>query len=334
METFLASAGLVFIRLIELHGIDSARFMEELGIDPLLLSEPKARIPARFSDMAFTKAALLIQKPEFALRAAECWHPSNLGALGYAWLSSGTLRTGLKRFERFSQVLGKMSYRCEDAQDGLHFVYEHGRGNAAVAYIIADFAMSIIMSLCRRNYGNSLTPLTVRLRCPPPRNPFPYENFYRCPVIFGSGENSIVLQHDIADAPLSTGNQEIAATFDAILNDQLVKLTEADIPTRCKSYLLQQLTSGAPSEEDLAVAMGMSRRTLQRKLGDAGLTYSDLLDQTRFDLALRYLDDQERSVTEVTFLLGFSEQSAFSRAFKRWSGKSPSTYRSEIALAA
>jgi AraC-like DNA-binding protein len=334
METFLASGGLVFKRLIELYGIDSVSFLKEIGIEPSQLIEPKARISARISDIAFAKAALLIQEPAFALRAAECWHPSNLGALGYAWLSSGTLRTGLKRFERFAHILGKVSYRCVDAPDGLHFMYSHGRGDAPYAYAIADFIMSLVIGLCRRNYGDSLALLAAHLRRPQPDNPAPYQDFYRCPVFFDANENSIVLQHDVADAPLCTGNHEIAATFDAILTEQLAKLTETDIPTRCKSYLLQQLTSGAPSEEDLADAMNMSRRTLQRKLGELGLTYSDLLDQTRFDLALRYLEDQERSVTEVTFLLGFSEQSAFSRAFKRWSGKSPSTYRTEHALAA
>jgi len=90
---------------------------------------------------------------------------------------------------------------------------------------------------------------------------------------------------------------------------------------------LQQLTSGEPSEHDLASALGMSRRTLQRRLGDLGQTYKGVVDGTRYELALRYLDDPERSVTDITFLLGFSEQSAFTRAFKRWSGKAPTAYR-------
>ncbi|MDP2827380.1 MAG: AraC family transcriptional regulator [Sulfuricellaceae bacterium] len=100
-----------------------------------------------------------------------------------------------------------------------------------------------------------------------------------------------------------------------------------------KAYLLRQLTSGEPSEEELATAMGMSRRTLQRRLGDLGLTYKSVLDGTRYDLALRYLGDPQRTVTEITFLLGFSEQSAFTRAFtrafKRWSGKAPTTHRTQ-----
>ena len=77
----------------------------------------------------------------------------------------------------------------------------------------------------------------------------------------------------------------------------------------------------------------MSRRTLQRKLQENGLTYRGLLEKTRHDLALRYLDDPDKTVTDITFLLGFSEQSAFTRAFKRWHGKSPSAYREQSARA-
>jgi AraC-like DNA-binding protein len=126
---------------------------------------------------------------------------------------------------------------------------------------------------------------------------------------------------------LPTSNNELATTCDAILAKQLAELANSDLESRCKAWLLEQLTSGEPSEEALARAMGMSPRTLQRRLGDLGLSYKDVLDKTRYDLALRYLDDPGKTVTDITFLLGFSEQSAFSRAFKRWNGKAPTSYR-------
>jgi AraC-like DNA-binding protein len=126
---------------------------------------------------------------------------------------------------------------------------------------------------------------------------------------------------------LPTSNNELATTCDVILAKQLAELANSDLESRCKAWLLEQLTSGEPSEETLARAMGMSPRTLQRKLGDLGLSYKSVLEKTRYDLALRYLDDPSKSVTDITFLLGFSEQSAFTRAFKRWSGKAPTSYR-------
>ena len=147
-------------------------------------------------------------------------------------------------------------------------------------------------------------------------------------------QDGFVLAREVADKPLLTSNQDLAGTFDAILAAQLAELGSSGLVTRCKAYLLHELTSGEPSEEKMAAAMCMSRRTLQRKLGEEGFAYKALLEKTRHELALRYLDDPARTITDITFLLGFSEQSSFTRAFKRWSGKAPTAYRAEHGLSA
>ena len=92
---------------------------------------------------------------------------------------------------------------------------------------------------------------------------------------------------------------------------------------------MDSLSSGEPAEERLAEALSMSRRTLQRKLAENGLSYRVILDKIRHDLARRHLGSDEKSLTDIAFMLGFSEQSAFARAFKRWQGVSPSEYRSQ-----
>jgi AraC-like DNA-binding protein len=326
-ETFLATFGLIGLRLVELHGIDPHPFAIKTGLAPVT-RDARTRLPSNVLDKLFERAATLIPNPAFALRAAECWHPSHLGTLGYAWLSSGSLRTALKRMARFTRIIGqRMSSRCIDNGEALHFIYDHGRGDTLVGYVMADFDLSLVMSMCRLNLGAPLNPDAVSLRRPKPANPRPYEEFFGCPVSFGASDNGIVLPRHIADTPLPTSNHELAATFDAILTRQLSELGGSDLSSRCKAYLLDQLTSGEPTEVGLAKAMYMSPRTLQRKLGELGTHYRNLLESVRYDLALRYLDDPQKSVTEITFLLGFSEQSAFSRAFKRWNGKAPSAYR-------
>jgi AraC-like DNA-binding protein len=131
--------------------------------------------------------------------------------------------------------------------------------------------------------------------------------------------------------PLPTSNRELATTCDAILASELATLQNDDLESRCRAHLLHELTSGEPSDTRLAESLGLSTRTLQRKLAALGLSYRGLLEKTRYELALRYLDDPRKSVTEITFLLGFSEQSAFTRAFKRWNGKAPSDYRQSPA---
>jgi hypothetical protein len=115
----IAPLSQVLYRLVEARGLDPKGFMRRAGLDADIFRDPKARVPVRLVDQAFTLATSLIPDPAFGLGAATCWHPSNLGPLGYAWLSSGSLRTALHRLDRYSQVLGSQ-YRddCVDEAGG------------------------------------------------------------------------------------------------------------------------------------------------------------------------------------------------------------------------
>jgi len=327
-ESTLATIWLMLLRLVERHGIDPQHFMQELGVAPEILRDVQARLPSRLADLAFEKAMAQISDPAFALRAAQCWHPSNLGTMGYAWLSSRTLHTGLKRMERFARILGsRFAYHCVDEPAGLRFVYDHGRGDSPIGPTMTDFTLSILLDMCRTNFGSQLNASAVRLRRQEPADPQPWRDFFGCEIQFGAAEDSFLFDREIADRPLPSANIPLANTFDAILTEQLATVFDDDIVSRCKACLLPQLTSGLPSAHELASALGLSHRSLQRKLHALGLTYQSVLDETRHELARRYLDDPDKSVTEITFLLGFSEQSAFTRAFRRWSGMAPTTYR-------
>ncbi|MBL8391941.1 MAG: AraC family transcriptional regulator [Candidatus Accumulibacter sp.] len=326
----LASIWLILLRLVEAHGIDPERFRKTLGIAPETLCDVRARLPGGLADVALEMAAAQTGDEAFALRAAECWHPSNLGTMGYAWLSSRTLHTGLKRLERFSRILGsRISYRCTEERDGVRLAFDHGRGDAAVGPLVTDFSLSILIAMCRVNAGQWMNPLRVHLRRPEPANAEPWLSLFACPIAFGETTDGFLLASEVANAPLPSANIPLANTFDAFLSEQLAGLFADDVVSRCKAYVLQHLTSGMPSAQAVARALGLSQRSLQRRLAALDLTFQGVIDETRHELARRYLDDPGKSITEITFLLGFSEQSAFTRAFRRWSGMAPSHYRGQ-----
>ncbi len=330
METFLATMGQVFVHLTELYGVDARALVREAGVDPALLRDSNARIASNVADAVFAKAAALIPDRAFGLRAARCWHPSNLGALGYAWLACSTLRTGLQRLERYSRIVGeKAEIKVTNSRDGLRFRYDHRRRDPLLRAIGTDFVMSLVLDMCRMNYGASLRPVEVRLSRARPENTEPYRHFYGCPVHFGANEDSFLISHRVADEPLPTANRQLAGTLDGILAAQLAALDKNNLTARCRSRLLEQLTSGEASAQEMARQLHVSRRTLQRRLAESNTTYQKLVDDTRRDLALRYMEDAGKSITDVTFLLGFSGQSAFTRAFKRWTGISPTRYREQ-----
>jgi AraC-like DNA-binding protein len=329
--------GQMFRRLLELHGLDAVGIARDAGVDLVAIPAPGERIEVDKIDAILLGAIPRIHDPAFGLHAARCWHPSELGVLGYAWLSSSTLRTGLERTVRYSRLIGERGVtEIEDTRQGLKVRFRAKRGNPAaipVAAVFVDIAMSILLDLCRMNGGAALRPgaATLRRRKPDPADA--YERFFGCPVQFGAEENSFVLSAKDADRPLPSANRQLAAVFDRMLTEELARLDKADVVSRARAAVLEHLSSGEGTAEDTAKQLHMSPRTLQRKLAEAKTTYLQLLDDTRKDLALRYIEDPRRSVTDITFSLGFSQPSAFTRAFRRWTGLSPSDYRTRSAAA-
>jgi AraC-like DNA-binding protein len=320
MHTSLATIGQIIKGVLELHGLDARALLAEQGITPEQIRDPNARIPSHKWDALVHRTVLLIPNPGYALRAAHCWHPSNLGALGFAWLSSSTLRTGLQRVVRYWRLLGeKAAAHLEDNHDGLKTVFDSGRTDPVVAPVHVDFGMALLVSMCRLNYGDALRPAHVTLQRAKPEGAYVYRAHYGCPVHFDAREDSFTLARGDADK---------------LLTQQLAQLDKSNVVARCRASLLEQLSSGELSEEEMAQQLHMSRRTLQRKLAEAETTYQHLVDSTRRNLALRYIEDPHRSITDITFMLGFSQQSAFTRAFRRWTGVAPSEYRQRNLAAA
>ena len=333
IPTSLATLGQIVAGVLEIYGLDAPAMFERHGIDPALLSNPDARIPARSWDSLAREAAEHIPDPAFGLLAARCWHPSNLGALGYAWLTSSTLRTGLGRLVRYWRLLGEASStRLEESSAGVAIVLARQAPDAVSSAVLVDFVMSLLVDMCRMNAGSSLRPVSVRLRRVRPKGSEVYRRHFGCVVHFAADRDSFTLARKDVDRTLPTSNRQLAATLDQILVERLAHLDKRNVVARCQARLLDQLSSGEVSENVMAEQLHMSRRTLQRKLANADLTFQKLVDDTRRDLAMRHLDDPRHSITDVTFLLGFSQQSAFTRAFKRWTGISPTEYRAQQSV--
>lgn len=319
------------MKLMRLHGLVPRDWLLRFGIDPTQITDPRARVSVDSTDALLRALSAYIPAPAFALDAARCWHPSNLGPLGHAWLASSTLRRGLERMQRYWRLIGQRSVLVlRDDPLGLAVVLNNPRSDAVVAAITTDLCFSIMVDMCRTNAGEDFVPSLVRLVRPEPADRRPYDRFFGCPVVFGAPERCIVLSNAAADAPLPTSNRELVGVLEQMLAGELARLDRNDTVSRCRTLLLKRLASGEVTATQVASDLAMSRRTLHRKLADAGTTWQQLVDATRRDLALRMIEDRRRPIGEITFELGFSQQSAFARAFKRWAGQSPTAYRDAL----
>ena len=178
------------------------------------------------------------------------------------------------------------------------------------------------------NCGDSFKPARILFRQSAPTNPAAYYSFFRCELQFDSDASVMVIDSAVADHPLPGFNAQLVTLLEQQIIDYLVRLDKQDIVGRTKSVIFEQLPSGHVSVEGVATELNSSVRTLRRKLRDKGTSFKELLSQTRRELGERYIHDNSLSLTEIAFLLGFSDSSSFSRAYRTWTGQSPSEQRS------
>jgi AraC-like DNA-binding protein len=327
MDTGLPTIGHVIARWLEFHGLDAQRLFAAQGLSPDDLRPQSRRVPSdkweRIIEGAFEQLT-----DSAGLSAARCWHPSDLGALGYAWLASSTLRDGFQRMARYMKIVGeRVSLVAHDTDQGLQITLRQKRLDPLLCAQIADFSLSMLLDMCRVNAGTSLRPVAVTLQRGRPDCVEAYVDFYACEVRFSAAMDSFTLAVEDADRPLPTANRQLAGIHDQVLAQELAVLDRDDIAARCKAIILEQLTTGEVSIDHVAKALHMSPRTLTRRLAAQGTQLQSLLDETRRDLAEGYFADPRKSISDVAFLLGFSQQSSLARASKRWFGMSPKAYR-------
>ena len=257
------------------------------------------------------------------IRTAELIHPSHLGVFGYAWIASPSLVASCRMLARFGRVFFReLPITLRETPDVVEVSFDPDRVSPYPS-VDADIEVGGLIKLCRMQYGDSFVPKAVSLRRPDPRRRESWDEYFGVPVKFGAAENLAVIDAKIAGETLTTAH---AALFEQH-RARLVDLDEPDLVTRVRLAIQQLLPAGSAPEEKVAEIVGINPRTLHRRLSERGESYRSLLRRVRMDLAERYLLKEAYNVTEAAFMLGYSDSSAFSRAFKTWFGMSPSEFK-------
>lgn len=314
-------------KIIDSYGLDPEALFREQDIDVGKIFDPGTRVSKSALNRVWKSASNLIDDPAFGLRAARFLHPSQLGALGYAWLASTSLRTALNRLSRYVHVIADDVAVDLVESDARFKISIREQESLKRLFWASDSSVSIIVTLCRMNYGDELNPESVELQHAAPADLGNYYSLFRCPVAFGCAVDRVVFPIGVVDRKLPSANPQLAQLNDQVMIQTLARLSKERIVPRVKSTIIELLPSGKISDEQVAAELNMSTRALQRKLQKKETTFKQLLTETRQELADKYIRNNQLSLTEISFMLGFSEVSSFSRAFKRWTGGSPSEYR-------
>jgi AraC-like DNA-binding protein len=199
--------------------------------------------------------------------------------------------------------------------------------SSACEFARDDAALAQLAGMCRSVVGEGFRLQAVNFKHAEPRDTKPYFEYFGCPLSFAQPSNQLLIPLSLVDETLVGANVELARINDQVVTRRLASMERSDIVTRVQAVLADQLPIGRVSDESVAEALHMSVRTMHRKLSEVNQNFRGLLVELRRNLAEQYILDNSLTLTEISLLLGFSEASSFSRAFKNWTGTTPSDVR-------
>ena len=327
----MAQGGLsrLAIAYLKRTGVPVAPLLKRVGLTPELIADPEGRLSVRSQITLLDEAAIALKDDCIGFTMARDFDLREIGLLYYVMASSQTLGEALKRIARYSKI----------TNEALVFGYREGnRLIVSLSYSGVprhsdrhqiEFCMFAVIRICRVLTGQNLVPHYFSIAHHRSGGISEMQRFVGTKVEFAAETDEFALDADARDLPLIHSdnylNNLLRKNCEAALADRRGDLSS--LRTKVENAISSMLPHGRVPVKDVARSLGMSERTLARKLSDEGLNFTEILQDLRRDLAVRYLNDRKLHVSKIAWLLGFQEVSAFTHAFKRWTGKTPSEMR-------
>jgi len=325
--SMMASVAALVAQTLRTYNCDPEPLFREAGLDMGRLSNPDTRYPGNRVQHLWQLAVDASGDPCFGFVAGEQVQPVVLHGLGFSWLASDTLRDALTRLVRYSRLISTAAnMHLRDTDDSLDLVLLPPKGVKLVP-AFQDAGMSAFLRMCRLTAGDEIDPVHVSIKHSRPDCALKLQAYFRAPIEYDADNNILSFSKQLVDAPLTHANPELARINDQTVVDYLARFDRDSLTMQVRSKIIERLHDGTPNQGTIAQSLNVSLRSLQRKLNKEETNFKALLESTRRELALNYIRETHRSLGEITYLLGFSEPSNFTRAFKRWTGVSPNEYR-------
>lgn len=328
--TIQAKAAEKILKAAVARGVKAESLCQAVKFDASVLDDPDSRMPFAQLVALYEKAAELTGDDDFGLHIGESVDLSLFDVVGYCALNSSTLGAAFARVARYHSIW----------TDGALFTLESANETSAIVYSYSDpsilerrqdseMTLATVTTLCRTIAAPDFAPAAVEFQHAAPNDLSEHRRLFNCPVKFDAPTNRLSFPSDFLSLPIAKADASLCALLDRHAEELLAKFPPRDsLIDQVRNAIADEFRGGEPSLERIADHLGLTPRTLQRKLQELGTSYNDVLDQMRRQLAERYLREPKMAICEVAYLLGFSESSSFHRAFKRWTGVTPKEFRS------
>jgi AraC-like DNA-binding protein len=318
-----------FVRYVDASFGEGGRLVRAAGVAPARLEGGEGeRLPYDDYVRLWREAERLGGGPDIGLRFAEHEGAADgLGVVGFLARASGTVGEAFDQVARHHALL-KDEDRLRATVEGRLLIVEQLPGpGAAASRPLADHALASFLTLARRWTGEPLAPHEAWFRHPRPADTSAYERIFGARVRFDCPTDALLLDAAARDIPLRTAQPQLAAYLARQASGALAQGPKAGIEGRVRALVRAELAPGAASLPRVARRLGVSRRTLQRRLDDRGLTFEALVDEVRRSEAELLLRTTSLPILDVSEQVGYSDARAFRRAFQRWTGVSPAKFR-------
>lgn len=330
-NTVSVTSTLAMVLAAQDRGVETTPLLDQAGLRMALLEAPSERLSLTVALSLWDGLRDRSNDPTLQLAAPMSLPYGAYRVLEYLVGSSATVGDGVRRFARYFRLITPQV--ALDVESGPHesSMSASLAGGGAVPPIYVDYIFAALIGRVRMRPRPDLRVARVEFRRPEPPYAGSYEEVLRAPIRFGAGKDRVCFVRGEWEKALATRDATLADILDeqARARSEVVTDWRGHFAGQVRDAIVKMLPDGAPVEA-VSRFLGVSARTLQRRLADADTTYSGLLDDARRGLAETYLSDRRTSIGEVAFLLGFSDPSTFHRAFVRWTGEAPGRFRRRI----
>jgi len=323
-------------RYVKERGYDNDPILQLAGIRGRDLTDPDLRVPETASRDAWRLAMTITGDEAIGLHVAEWMPRGSLDLIEYALRTSATLADGLDRLAHYGRLINdRLAVHVLRTGPGVRFLI--GAADARPLHPQrAEFSIALALRLARDATATHLAPVEVWFDHAAPADATEHHQFFRSPLHFSGGLNGMVFSDADGARPLQAADAALSAVIQRRLDKALETLDARDGPSdastsaRVRRLLIDRMGQQQQSVAAMGREMGVSARTLARRLVEEGTSFRQIQDEVRHQLALALLGDASASIAEIAFFLGYAEPAPFHRSFKRWTGSTPQVYRREL----
>jgi AraC-like DNA-binding protein len=328
--TTLASiTSLLATSLREEYGIDPGPVFLQAGLPLPAPDSPQLRVPLVKIRKLWALSRAASGDEEIGLKTGWYAKPSHFYAFGYSWMASSTLLGAMQRLTRYFQLMSTASVDISltETPDSYALSTVFPDASKAPPKEGIDCGMTAILALCDIVAEKKIRPIRAESMRSPKVHADAYRKALGAPIRFNADVGVLHFDKDVLRAPLPHGTPDIAKATDKIAEQYIESLDPHEVASQVRRLLIDLLPSGKADQELVSSRLNRSSSTLQRQLQEEGMSYREVLESTQRSLAETYLREKKHSHAQIAYLLGYSEQSNFSRAFKRWTSMSPRQYQ-------